>query len=204
MYYYSMTTINQQGPTLYVDNQTTNGTTTMSVNSNQIFNINTTNITSTYRIPSGLTANPSNDINQIGCVIYTEGSRIDVSSASIPYNMTNTGTLSIGSYILVGYCSIGPKASNTVSLTKVGIFFDTSSSVVNSATNGTAYFASANIIFGTNPYIIAGAVGNGIRISNMMIINLTTPTTIYLNCYNEYTGGGSVGGAWGLQITRIG
>lgn len=199
-----MTTINQQGPILYFDNEITNGTTTMSVNSNQVFNINATNITSTYRIPSGSNSNPINNINQIGCVIYTDGTRVDVSSASIPFNIANTGTLPIGSYILLGYCSIGPRGSNTVSLTKAGIFFDTSSAVVNSATNGTSYFASANIIAGTNPYIISGAVGNGIRVSNMMIINLTTPTTIYLNCYNEYTGGGNVGGVWGFQITRIG
>jgi hypothetical protein len=199
-----MTTVNQQGPILYVNNQTINSTTSISVNSSQVCNMSSTGISNTYRIPSGLTANPSNNINQIGCVIYTEGIRANVASSSSPYNMTNTGTLPIGSYILLGYLSIGPQNAVAMTVTKAGIFFDTSSGVVDSETNGTPYFASANIITGTNVYGIPGATGNGVRLTNTMIVNLTTPTIIYLNGYNQYSGTTNISGNWALQITRIG
>jgi len=141
-------------------------------------------------VPLGAASNPTpSDLNQIGCTYFLTGAKTNLASSTAPINLTNTGTLPIGTYILVGGCTYGPVSTITMTLVKTGLFFDTSSGIVDSTTNGTPYFASASFITG-NSIVITGAVGNGIRMSTTMLINLTSPTIIYFNYYAQYTGVG--------------
>ena len=199
-----MTTISQNGNTLYLDNEATNGSTSFSINSTSICNVSATGLSTTFRVPLGAASNPTpSDLNQIGCTYFLTGARTNLASSSAPINLTNTDTLPIGTYILVGGGTYGPTSTTAMTLTKTGIFFDTSSGIVDSTTNGTPYFASASFITGTS-IVISGGVGNGIRMATTMLINLTSPTIIYINYYAQYTGGALHNPTFKLQITRIG
>lgn len=205
-----MTTINQNGNILYIDNEETNATTSISINSSNICSMSATGISNTYRIPSGTSAVPTSNVNQIGCVIYVNQTISSYAPSSAPRNLINTGELPIGSYIILGFFSCGPPAggaSSSFTITKLGLFFDTSpSAVVASATIGTPYFASANIMMSTSATRIIGIgtqSGDGLRMQNTMIINLTSPTTIYLNSYAESTTA-NLTSNYSIQITRIG
>lgn len=205
-----MTTINQSGNILYIDNEEINATSSISINSTNICSMSATGISNTYRIPSGTSAVPISNINQIGCVIYIFKTIASYAPTSAPKNLINTGELPVGSYIILGFFSGGPTSgiSSATTITKLGLFFDTSpAAVVDSATIGTPYFASANIMMSTSGTRIigigTGSDGPGFRIQNTMIINLTTPTIIYLNAYAESTTA-TLTSNYSIQITRIG
>jgi len=187
-----MSTISQENNTLYLDNSVTNGSCSFFINSTEQCKINTTGISTSYRVPAGTTgSNPViSDIRHIGCTLFIPSSgRILSSSTDNPINLLDTGILPIGTYIIGGYLSILDTSAVAISVNKWGMFFDTSSALVSAATSGTPYFSSGSVINTDGSTSLTIAVNGGIRMHNTMIINLTIPTIIYLNCYCKYTSG---------------
>lgn len=197
-----MTTINQDGTGLYLDNNVAPGSCEFSINSTSACNVSINSIITPYRVPSGTASNPiRTELNQIGCTVFSTGSKTTGSSAD-PINITNTSLLPIGVYMLIGGLTIAP-SSGSINVTKYGGFFDKSTGIVDSTTNGSPYFSSASYVFG-NSMTIIGAGGGGIRHTTTMIINLTEPTSIFLNYYCQYANGQTHLSSFKLQITRIG
>jgi hypothetical protein len=197
-----MTTINQDGSGLYLDNTVENGSCLVSINSTPACNVSLYSIITPYRVPSGTASNPiQTEINQIGCTVFSSGTKITSSSAG-PINITNTSLLPVGTYMLIGGLTTRP-SSGTINVTKYGCFFDKSADIVDSTTNGTPYFSSASYVFG-NSMVIASTSGGGIRYTTTMIINLIEPTNIFLNYYCQYVNGQNHQSTFKLQITRIG
>ena len=123
-------------------------------------------------------ANP-NSIDQCGGIaIYNQTGGTSSTLVATPFNNVSTDLLSIGTYCLVGSVDVSLNAVGTV--TSWGVFFDTSSNLVSAASNGTVYSISRNYVLNATTGITSAT---RIQKQTTLTVNLSAPTTIYLNYY---------------------
>lgn len=170
--------INNTTPIQFLENDASGvSTSTLDVSSNGITNY------VPYSV-SGLSgANPTS-LAQIGGVsIFSGTSTISSTNIATPMNNVNTGTLSIGTYYIVGSVDVIP--SSTATTVSWGVFFDTSSGLLSAAILSAPYFVSRNYVLNiTNTF-----TATKIQTHTSLIANLTSSIPIYLNFYANMSTG---------------
>jgi len=118
-----------------------------------------------------------------GVVIYNVSGSTSSTSVTTPFNNNaKTDLLPIGTYYLVGSVDVSFNSAATV--TSWGVFFDTSSNLSAANTLGSAYSISKNFVLNATTGITSATK---IKKQTTLVVNLTTPTIIYLNYYAKST-----------------
>lgn len=149
-----------------------------------------------YTFGGASTANPTSIYQTGGISIYSGSNSTTSTSIATPMNNVNTDVLPPGSYLLSGSVDISMNTTSTIS--SWGVFFDTSSSLLTAATLGNAYSASRSYVLNTT------ASFSAVRIQphTSMAVNLTSPTTIYLNYYSRIASGFTANST--IVVARLG
>lgn len=141
-------------------------------------------------------ANPTSISQTGGISIYSGSNSTTSTSIATPMNNVNTDVLPPGSYFLTGSVDISMNTPSTIS--SWGVFFDTSPSLSTAATLGNAYSASRSYVLNTTSSFDA----RRIQPHTSMAVNLTSPTTIYLNYYSRIASGFTANST--IVVARLG
>lgn len=183
--------INNTAPIQFLENNPSGvSASTLDVSSNGITNY-------VPYIVSGLSSANPTSISQIGGVsIYSGTSSTSSTNIATPRNNVNTGTLSVGTYYMIGSVDVVPSAGATAK--SWGVFFDTSSGLLSAASAGSPYAISRNYVLNiTNTF-----TATKIQTHTSLIVNLTSAIPIYLNFYANMASGYSANST--IVVARIG